>query len=422
MNKTTVSVLVLCALIGGFLAGSSYTQREAVGAAGVRPRKILHYVDPMHPSYKSDKPGTAPDCGMPLEPVYADDRPAAAAPAASGRGVLTISAERQRLIGVQVRAAEKTASTEPLRLFGRVAPEETRLYRMNAGADGVVREISSVTTGSQVTKDQWLASVSAPETRAPIQGYLVALDILERGRKAEESPEQINQASAGVQSARDRLLTLGMSSVQIEEIARTRKIPSTLTLTAPHAGFVIARNVSPGQTFEKGIELYRIADLSRVWIMADVFGHEAEYVRPGLTAQVTLPGRTRSLSASVSSEVLPQFDPVSQSIKVRLDADNPDYLFRPDMFVDVDLLVALPPSIAVSVDALVDSGRKKTIFVERGSGVFEPREVETGWRFGGRVEIVKGIAVGDRVVVSGAFLLDSETRMRHTSSEVGSRP
>jgi Cu(I)/Ag(I) efflux system membrane fusion protein len=167
---------------------------------------------------------------------------------------------------------------------------------------------------------------------------------------------------------------------------------------------------------ERGNELYQIADLRRVWILADVFGREAEYVGPGTIAEISQPGRAPSFRARVSRDVLPQFDAASQSVKVRLEADNLGYLLRPDMFVDVDLLITLPPAIAIPVDAVLDSGLKKVVFVETGAGVFEPRQVETGWRFGGRVQIVKGLAEGDRVVVAGTFLLDSENRLRTTMS------
>ena len=120
---------------------------------------------------------------------------------------------------------------------------------------------------------------------------------------------------------------------------------------------------------------------------------------------------TRKFRARVS-KILPQFDACSRTLKVRLEADNDDYALRPDMFVDVECPVTLPPAITVPIDALLDSGLRKTVFVDRGNGLFEPRQVETGWRFGDRVEIVKGLKPGERIVVSGNFLLDSESRMR----------
>jgi membrane fusion protein, copper/silver efflux system len=313
---------------------------------------------------------------------------------------------------VHVGTAEQKAATSRLRLYGRVVAEETRLYTLNVGIDGFIRQISNVTTGSHVRKDEWLATFSAPEARLPIQGYLVALDVLDRETTGGASGAALEQARGSVQQSVDRLLTLGMSSVQVEEIARTRQLPTNIRVTAPEDGFVVARRVSIGQKFERGDELYRIADLRRVWILADVFGRDAELVRPGMDAEVSLPGRTRTLRARTSGDVLPQFDQASQSLKVRLEVDNPDFFLRPGMFVDVELPITFPTAIVVPVEAVLDSGVRKTVFVERGPGVFEPRAVETGWRSGGVVEIVTGLASGDRIVVSGTFLLDSESRIR----------
>jgi multidrug efflux pump subunit AcrA (membrane-fusion protein) len=419
MTKIIYSVLAIGVVGAGSFAGPWQYEQESAGAVTVHARKVRYYVDPMHPAYRSDKPGIAPDCGMQLEPVYDDAGQHSTSDGSAARNVtpdasaVNISAEQQQLIGVRVRTVEEASGTEKLHLFGRVAPDETRIYRVDVGIDGFIRDISTVTTGSLVDKNQWLATFSAPEARSPIQAYLVAVDVLERARKAGDGPAQIELATAGLQQSTERLLTLGMSSLQIEEIRRTREVPPLIRITAPASGFALARNVSAGQKFEKGDELYRIVDLGRVWILADVFGSDADYVRPGMIAQVSLPGRTTSFRARVSSMVLPQFDAVSQSVRVRLEADNPGYLLRPEMFVNVDLAITLPPAVAVPIDAVLDSGLKKTVFVERGNGVFEPREIETGWRFGGRVEVVKGLVAGERIVISGTFLLDSETRMRH---------
>jgi len=212
-----------------------------------------------------------------------------------------------------------------------------------------------------------------------------------------------------------QLENYGVSALQREEIARTRKMPDTIKIVAPAAGFVLARNVSPGMKFERGAELYRIADLRRVWIVADVFPHDARHVRPGMKATVSVPEQDVTLPATVA-EILPQFDPASRTLKVRLEVDNPGYVLRPDMFVDVGLAVSLPPGIAVPADAVIDSGLAKTVFVQSDAGVFEPRRVETGWRSGDQVEIVKGLSPGEQIVTSGTFFLDSESRMRLSSS------
>ena len=428
MTNAALSFLLLGVLGAGFVAGTWYNQRERVSASGLHARRILYYVDPMHPEYKSEQPGVAPDCGMALEPIYADGGAESRAdlkvgPYKEGSHTdvqvgphqITISPHKQQLIGVRVSPVEKRSATERLRLYGRVAPDETRLYTIDVGIDGYIRELSKVTTGRHVRKHEWLATFTAPEARAAIQAYLVTMDVLERTRKTADDQVPIELAAAGVQQAIDRLLTLGMSPLQIEEIGRTRQVPTTIRITAPEDGFVLERNVSSGQKFERGDELFRIADLRRVWIQADVFGRDAEYVKPGAVARVVVPGRTQSFRARVSDDVLPQFDNERQSVTVRLEAENPGYVLRPDMSVDVELQVTLPPALVVPVDAVLDGGLRKTVFLARGNGVFEPREVETGWRFGSHVEIVRGLDAGDEVVVSGTFLLDSESRLRHNA-------
>jgi len=220
----------------------------------------------------------------------------------------------------------------------------------------------------------------------------------------------------------DRLLTIGVPRTQIEEISRTHEVPATINVTAPADGLVVARSVTVGQKVERGDELFRIADLGHVWVMADAFRADAEFVAPGAAARISIPGRATSMHARVSRDVPPQFDRESQSAKVRLEVDNPSAVLRPDMFVDVDLTVALPPAIVVPADAIVDSGLKRTVFVEQRTGVFEPREVETGWRLGGRVQIVKGLGAGERVVVAGSFIVDAERRIRTSISDDRSRP
>jgi len=217
-------------------------------------------------------------------------------------------------------------------------------------------------------------------------------------------------ATVSIKTYVDALESLGMSEQQIKELASTRKVTDNVYILAPATGFIIARNVSPGQRFEKGTEWYRIADLTRVWVLADLFRNEADYVKPGMKVRVTIPETKKNLNAVVST-VLPQFDAASRTLKVRLELDNPGYTLRPDMFVDVEIPITLAPAMAVPADAVLDSGLRKTVFVDRGNGVLEPREVETGWRIGDRVEIIRGLAAGERIVTSGTFLVDSESKL-----------
>jgi Cu(I)/Ag(I) efflux system membrane fusion protein len=419
MMKRVAIFCVLLLAAASIVGAAWYGRREMAAASRSDARKILYYIDPMHPQYKADRPGIAPDCGMKLEPVY-EAPPRATSRATDVDRAVRVSGDMQRLVGVRVQPVQKTSATATLRLYGRVTPDETRMYRVNAGIDGYIREISTVTTGSHVGKGEWLATLASPDARTPIQAYLVALEAMERGAlRPVDVPGPID---AGVEQAADRLVTLGMSRTQIDEIKRTRAVPSAIRITAPAAGFVVARNLTAGEKITSGEELFRIADLRRVWILADVVGRDVQYVRPGMIAEVAVPGRGTTMRATISGAVLPQFDALSQSARVRLDADNPGSILRPEMLVDVHLPIALAPAIAVPVDAVLDAGLKKRVYVERADGAFEPRDVETGWRFGDRVEIVTGLAEGDRVVVSGTFLLDSESRMRHVPGGAVSPP
>jgi membrane fusion protein, copper/silver efflux system len=428
-------VLVLSGAGGLLAAGARSAHRPASAepssasanaTAASAPRRVLYYVDPMHPAYKSDKPGTAPDCGMQLVAVYADDKPAADMKHSMGgmqasTEAVHVTAAQQQLIGVKVDTVQ-TAEVHPtVRLYGRVVPDESRVYRVNVGIEGVVKDLSALTTGSQVAKGQWLVSFSAPDARATVQAYMVALEAADRSRKAGDDQSQMGYLQSGIRQTRDRLYNIGMAQDQLDEINRTRVEPAEIRLAAPAAGFILARNVTAGERFDRGMELYRIADLRHVWITADVFGVNAEYVHPGMAAEVTIPGRATALKATVSSSILPEFDPATQSLKVRLEADNPGFALRPDMYVDVHLAIALPSALAVPSDAVLDAGTQKRVFVETADGVFEPRAVETGWRFGDRVQILKGLQDGDRIVTSGTFLFDSESRMRHTDGAQGSR-
>ncbi|MFH0726733.1 MAG: efflux RND transporter periplasmic adaptor subunit [Pseudomonadota bacterium] len=207
------------------------------------------------------------------------------------------------------------------------------------------------------------------------------------------------------------LLNLGMKETQLQELSQTSHYMSAIELRSPVNGFVISRAISSHQRVDRGTECFRIADLDRVWIIADVFYAEAPYIRPGMSAKISLPGQVKQYEAMVS-DVLPTLDPVTRSLKVRLEMDNPKNLLLPEMFVDVEFPITLPSAVTVPASAILDSGRKKTVFVAMGDGRFEPRSVETGWRFGDRVEIVRGLQPGEKIVTSGNFLIDSESRMR----------
>ena len=400
-------LLILLAVL--FLAGSWYGKTVA-GQNAAGGRRILHYVDPMNPSHTSPEPGLAP-CGLQMEPVYAEDGGQGAG-SAMPPGSVKITPEKQQIIGVRVATVEKSPWTYTLRTVGKVAVDETRAYRLNAFSDGFITKVYDISTGSLVRKDEPLATFYSKDLFTALQTYyyaVYALDNLQQGQQLPASQKHLLEAQK--RSAEYNLMNLGMSSQQIKDLIRSKEITQEIILNAPATSFVLARNVTPGQKFISGEELFRLADLSRVWILADLFKNEARYVRPGEKVKVTLADQDETYMATVS-EVLPQFDPATLTIKVRLEMYNPGFTLRPGMFVDVEFPINKPPTVNVPVDAVMDSGLKQTIFVGRGNGYFEPRRIKTGWRLGDRVEIVAGLEPGETIVVSGNFLIDSESRMK----------
>jgi membrane fusion protein, copper/silver efflux system len=326
-------------------------------------------------------------------------------------GTVRITPERQQLLGVRSGLVEKKATTHTLRILGLVAPDENRLFRLNASTELWIRKVYPPTTGSLVRRDEPLLAYYATNFLTAAQSYLYALDTWDRQRAAKmDSSAQIDIVKVQIRQAVESLQNLGVSDTQIAEMERTRKIGDLVDVRSPTAGFVLSRNASPGQWIGPGTEMYKIADLSRVWIFADLFENEAHYFRPGQKVRVILPHQQRVFQATVS-DVLPLFNAITRTMKVRLVVDNPGFVMRPDMFVDVEFPVTLPPAIAVPADAVLDSGLKKTVFVDLGNGYFEPREVETGWRIGNQVEIIRGLKPGERIVISGTFMIDSESRL-----------
>ena len=406
MKLKSVIATVLVAGVA-FLGGYGYQRWYAKKPAPQTPggRRILYWVDPMHPGYKSDKPGIAPDCGMKLEPVYADD------PSSMPMGTIRVSPEKQQLIGVQYGEVESSAGAHTFRAVGRVAFDETKIARVHARIDGWVEKVFVDFVGKVVDKGQPLLTIYSPELVASQQEYLLALKS-QRIMKNSALDAAIADSHSLVAAARKRLELWELSEEQIEEVTRTGKPMTYVTLYSPIRGYVVARNAFPKQRIMPDTELYTVVDLDRVWIMADVFEYEAPLVRMGQPARVSLsyyPGK--SFSARVNY-IQPQVDPMARTLKVRLEAGNPGLLLKPDMYVDVEFRVDLPRRVSVPAQAVLDSGLRKTVFVDRGNGYLEPRQVETGERIGDRIEIRKGLEPGERIVTSGNFLIDSESRLK----------
>ncbi len=428
MKRIIAVTAVAVSLGAGSFAGGTWWAHRA-GAAHASAHAATVYTCPMHPDYRSGNSGTCPICGMSLEAdratrVTGGDAEARALP----HGAVQVSPERQQAIGVRLGVVTRFAGTRLLRTTGRVAPDENRTYPIVAAVSGWIRKVESVATGEAVKKDQVLASFLAPEVefRSAQQSYYTGVEAFYRMAVTQpQQPQSRSHASVRGADAIDRmadeLRTMGVSNSQLQEMATRREVVPDIRVESPVDGVVLKRSVSPGLRFDRGFEFYRIADLNRVWILADVYRHQLPFIRRGASARITTAEARRALPAAVSTSE-PIFDEATQTLQVRLEAANPSLALKPGMFVDVEFPVDVPPALVVPADAIVDSGLRKTVFVDSGHGYFEPRLIETGSRFGDDVEVTNGLVPGERIVISGTFFIDSESRMKAPTRRAPAAP
>ncbi len=376
-------------------------------AAHEHSGKILYYEDPAAPGYRSDRPGFNPETGNQLRPVY--EKPPSAA--------VMVAPEKLRLMGVSTVAAAPRTLGEPLIVTGRVAADERRIFRVETRLEGWIDEVHADFVGRLVRPGDLLLTLYSPELYATQQEYLLA-------RKARAQLAQATVAGAPqaaedmLRAARQRLEHhFALEPALIERIERTGEPVRTVPVRAPSAGFILERKAYAGQMVKPGMDLYTLADLRRVWVLASVPEPDLAAVREGARAVITASFAPRLRRAAVVTQIQPRADASARTLDLRLELDNDDLALRPDLFVQVEFGRARTVPVAVPEDALIDRGTEQVVYVETGSGQFVPRRVVAGMRAAGWAEIAEGLRAGERVVATGAFLIDSESRMRSGSDD-----
>jgi RND family efflux transporter MFP subunit len=349
---------------------------------------------------------------MKLVPVYAEE---VEAMAEMPPGTVRLSAEKQQLVGVTLGRAEVRALSKTVRAVAKIAVDERSLTHAHTKVDGWLEDVFVNYVGESVQHGQPLFTLYSPELLSAQQEYLIALRA-KRELAASPAPEIARSTEALYAASRDRLRLWDVSDEQIRKLEESGQPQRTITFYAEHPGVILERKALPHMRVEKNTDLYMIADLSRVWAIAEVYEHEAALVSTGQQARMTLtalPGRT---FAGKVSFVYPQLDPQTRTLKVRMDFDNPGLQLRPEMFANVEFEVSLGRKLVVPESAVLDSGLKQYVFLNRGDGYFEPREVRLGLRAGGFVVIDGGLKAGDQVVTSANFLIDSESKLKAAST------
>lgn len=352
LRRLLILALVVAAFAGGYGYGRWYAKPKAPEGAAAKERRVLYYVDPMHPAYKSVKPGTAPDCGMTLQPVYADDAehsghvPAPEAGTDLPMGAIQISPQKQQLIGVRYGMPSLDSSIKTIRAVGKVTPDEQRIARVHTRVEGWIDKVFVDFTGKVVEQGQPLLTLYSPDLLASQEEFLLALKSQEI-MKTSPLQSALGQSQSLLAASRRRLQLWELSDEQIEEIARTRKPVTNIALYSPVSGYVMTRNAFPKQRITPETEVYTITDLSRVWVMADVFEAEASLIRVNQPVTITLSYGSRQAISGRVDYIQPQIDPVTRTLKIRIDAENPRLTLKPDMFVEVNFRIALPQHVTV---------------------------------------------------------------------------
>jgi RND family efflux transporter MFP subunit len=383
-------------------------------------RKILYYEDPMHPWYKSNKPGIAPDCGMKLVAVYADEQQTAAV-GTLPPGAVQISPARQQLMGVTTAVADYRPVEKTIRTVGQVAIDETRLANVHVKVNGWIQEVFVDYTWQPVKKGEPLFTIYSPDLLATEQEYLLAL----RARKALGTSSYLEVSSGSeslLEAARHRLALWDLTEAQIGQLEETGKAQHEITFYAPASGYVMERKAYPNQYVTPDTELYKLVDLARVWVQADVYEFEMPAVSLGQEATMTtesLPGASwKGRLVFVNPEVKTD----TRTGTVRMEFPNPELKLKPGMFVNVELHKSFGRQLTVPVDAVLDSGTRQVVFVDLGNGAFAPREVKVGERTQDYLAILSGLRAGERVVTRANFLIDSESNLRQSIEGMAGMP
>jgi membrane fusion protein, copper/silver efflux system len=375
-------------------------------------RKILYWYDPMHPQYKANKPGKAPDCGMDLVPKYAEELAATMAP-----GSVMISAEKQQLIGVRIAPVKRETLVRSVQTSGQIMADETKIAHVHVKINGFIEKVFVDYVGQVVKKGQPLFTLYSPDLVSTQEEYLIA----KRGEKALGSSQfaEIAQSSQSLlRSTRARLKLWDISDEQIKKLDESGEVSRTLIFYSPISGFVTDRKAFPQTSVTPDTELYTVSDYSTVWVNADIFEYEVPFVKVGQNTAMELsyyPGKTWNGRISF---IYPTVDPVTRTVKVRMEFPNPDFQLKPQMFADVKLKINYGNQIVVPQEAVLDSGKEQTVFVAEEGGYFEPRRITTGAKVDGKVAVLSGLKGGETVVTSGNFLVDSESRLKSATGSM----
>ena len=407
-------VTLMVGLTGGYWLAELKNLNEKSAITNATAKQILFYRNPMNPAITSPVPAKD-SMGMDYIAVYAE---ANAATKQSPAGTVEIDGVTVQNISVRTAKAVKTVLSRTVRAVGRVTYDEERMVHLHPKTEGWIEKLRVDKTGQRVTKNTDLLSIYSPQLVSSQQEYILALNNL---KALENSPIKDIRYGAEqlVTSSRERLKLLDVPTHQIRDLERTHSIKKGLHIHAPADGIVIKIGAREGQFVTPETEIYMIADLTKIWVLVDIYEYELPWVKQGDSVEMQLAGIPGKTFKGHLAYIYPYAEASTRTIKVRLVFDNPDLLLKPDMFADVTIKASEQlHAVVIPSEAVIRSGSRDQVFVVRAPGKFEPRLVTLGLSSGGKVAVIDGIKVGEVVVTSAQFLIDSESKLREATAKM----
>lgn len=398
-------VIAVVALLIGF--GASYlilNGHQTSELSGSRQSK-QQYTCGMHPEIISDEPGYCPICGMKLTPKKDGS--------SSTEGSISIDPTTVQNMGLKTTRVSKQSISKSIHTFGKIKYSEPLVRAINIKISGWVEKLFVDYEGAIVKSGQPLLKLYSPELVAAQREYLVALD--NSNKLSSSSPSAMSLSTQLLDASDMRLKNWDISSEQIRNLATTGKLTKSMIVRSPYDGVVIEKTINTGDYLKAGADAYRIADISEVWAVAYVYEQDIPFISPGQKASIELPYLPGDIFEAKVSYISPYLDR-NRQVEIRLDINNPDFKLKPEMYAEILLESQIPGNrIAIPTKAVINSGKKEIVYIAKSSGSYEPRLVQTG-AIGNDdyVEIISGLSDGEEIVVSGQFLLDSESRLNES--------
>lgn len=416
MNRNIVATAIIALLIGGGIGyWFSFGKSTGSTAGQLSPSKpkILFYRNPMNPAITSPTPAKD-DMGMDYIPVYPEEKTGTVAPAGTVRIDPTIVQD----MGVRTAAVKRVTLSRNIRTIGRVTIDEQRVARLHPKYEGWIEKLYVGETGEPVRKGSALLSVYSPQVVSTQEEYLLALDN-EAQLKNSPFAEVRQSAESLLRSTKERLRLFDVPEHQIDQIKSGRRAIKGTLIDSSFNGIVMNIGAREGERITPETELYMIADLTRVWVIVDLYENDIPWVHTGDTAKMKVSGIPGRTFTGKLTYIYPYLEAKTRTVKARMEFDNPGLALKPEMFADVDIHSNRQvDAIVVPSEAIVRTGTRELVFIQRSHGQFEPRNVTVGVSSNGQTQIVSGLEPGEIVVTSSEFLIDSESKLKEATAKM----